>query len=246
MIIKPAKQPIRAVIFFFLISGLAVISGCAGTLDFKIRDLAKTDMDMAANIHLDQAVSLLKTLAEKLYNMNSNALLKTPGATIDSRINHIFQCPPPPFSSKPSAGQDSNSAAEHHIDALEKGFDPQYSGDRVHAIVLGLYTMIHKSYAGKCELYIMDFPDAQNLYNSARNIEIVVWRLSNRKDADGSLLLETNQCGGTVRNLSFERLFGKLISLQDTMARMVASKNGRMLTKTVHQAAGMVFLPINL
>ncbi len=229
-------------------SGLVALSGCAGTSDFRFQDLAKTDMDMVANTHLDQAVSLLKTLAEKLYNMNSNALLKTPGATIDSRIHHIFQCPPPPFSSKPSpsGGQHSNSAAEHHIDALEKGFDPQYSGDRVHAIILGLYTMIHKSYSGRCELYITDFLDAQNLYNSARNIEIVVWRLSNRKNADGSLLLETNQCGPPVQNLSFERLFGKLISLQDTMARMVASKNGRMLTKTVHQAAGMVFLPINL
>ncbi|MCA1795202.1 MAG: hypothetical protein LC660_15275, partial [Desulfobacteraceae bacterium] len=200
-----------------------MVTGCTGTSDFKIQNLAKTDMDMAANIHLDQAVSLLKTLAEKLYNMNSTALLKTPGATIDSRINQIFQCPPPPFSSRPSAGQDSNPAAGHDIDALENAFDPHYSGDRVHAVVLGLYTMIHKSYAGKCELYIMDFLDAQNLYNSARNIEIVVWRLSNRKDADGSLLLASNQCGGPVQNLSFERLFGKLISLQDTMARMVAS-----------------------
>jgi hypothetical protein len=215
-----------------------MISGCTGTSDFKIQDLAKTDMDMVANIHLDQSVSLLKTLAEKLYNMNSDALLQSPGATIDSRINHIFQCPPPPFISNPDA--------RHDIDALEKAFDPQYSGDRVHAVVLGLYSMIHKSYAGKCELYIMDFLDGQNLYNSARNIEIVVWRLSNKKDADGSLLLATNQCGPPVQNLSFERLFGKLISLQDTMARMVASKNGRMVTKTVHQAAGMVLLPVNL
>ncbi len=181
---------------------------------------------------------MLKTLTEKLYNMNSTELLKTPGATIDSRINQIFQCPPPLFSSAPEAAQE--------MDMLLLGFDPAYTGDRVYAVVLGLYTMIHKSYAGKCELYILDFLDAQNLYNSARNIEILVWRLSHRKDADGTLFLATNQCAGPVRNLSFERLFGKLISLQDTMARIVASQTGRMITRTVHQAAGMVFLPIRL
>ncbi len=200
-------------------------------------------MDVVANIHLEQAVSLLKTLTEKLYNMNSKELLKTPGATIDSRIQQIFQCPPPSFS---PARAEENAEDSPEIDAILKGFDPDYAGDRVYAVVLGLYTMIHKSYAGKCELYILDFLDAQNLYNSARNIEVLVWRLSHRKNRDGGLFLATDQCGGPVRNLSFERLFGKLISLQDTMARIVASQSGRMVTKTVQQAAGMVFLPIRL
>lgn len=126
------------------------------------------------------------------------------------------------------------------------GFDPDYTGDRVYVVMLGLYTMIHESYAGNCELFIMDFLNAQDLYNSARNIEILVWRLSNKKDANGNLYLETNQCGGPVQNLSFERLFGKLIALQDTMARLEASRNSRMITRTVHQTASMVFLPVGL
>ncbi|MCF8088986.1 MAG: hypothetical protein K9K21_08020 [Desulfotignum sp.] len=195
---------------------------------------------MVTDIHLNQAVSLLKTLTEKLYHMNSRELLKAPGATIDSRIAQIFKCPPVPFSQ--DTGPDLNQGA----DIILAGFDPDYTGDRVYAIVLGLYTMIHTSYAGNCELFITDFLNSQALYNSARNIEILVWRLSHRRNLDGSLFLETNQCTESVWNLSFERLFGKLISLQDTMARMVASRNGRMITKTVHQAAGMVFLPIGL
>ncbi|MEE4363026.1 MAG: hypothetical protein V2J08_03785 [Desulfotignum sp.] len=221
------------------------MAGCTGSAEFRIQELAKTDMDVVANIHREQAVTLLKNLTEKLYNMNSKELLKTPGATIDSRIQQIFQCPPPCFFPA-SAKEDAPDNAENNqeIDTILTGFDPDYSGDRVYAVVLGLYTMIHKSYAGRCELYILDFLDAQNLYNSARNIEVLVWRLSHRKNRDGRLFLATDQCGGAVRNLSFERLFGKLISLQDTMARMVASRGGRMVTKTMHQAAGMVFLPI--
>ncbi len=213
-----------------------MLSGCTGVSDFRIENLAKTDMDMVADIHLDQTVSLLKTLTEKLYHMNARELSKTPGATIDSRIAQIFHCPPLPVSDLPEKNRWT------HI--LLQGFDPDYSGDRVYAVILGLYTMIHESYSGKCEQYITDFLDAQRLYNSARNIEILVWRLSHRRDRNGALFLETNQCKGPVRNLSFERLFGKLISVQDTLARVVASRSGRMITKTVHQTAGMVFLPI--
>ena len=195
-------------------------------------------MDMVADIHLEQTVSLLKTLTEKLYHMNHRELLKTSGTTIDSRIAQIFDCPPLPFSDTP----------EYTLwpDILLLGFDPEYTGDRVYAVIWGLYTMIHTSYSGKCEQFILDFLDPQDLYNSARNIEILVWRLSHRKDSDGTLFLATNQWTGPVRNLSFERLFGKLIALQDTMARMVATRNNRMITRTVHQTAGMVFLPIGL
>lgn len=231
---------------FFSVLGICLIlslgnSGCAGSSDFRFKSLAKTDMDVVGDAHLNQAVTLLKTLTEKLYHMNSRELLKAPQATIDSRIRQIFQCPPLPFSHPPAV---SEPQVSEWTDMIGLGFDPDYDGDRVYAVMLGLYTMIHESYSGNCELFIVDFLDPQNLYNSARNIEILVWRLSNKKDRDGNLFLETNQCGGPVQNLSFERLFGKLISLQDTMARLEASRNNRMITRTVHQTAGMVFLPI--
>lgn len=195
-------------------------------------------MDVVGDTHLNQAVSLLKTLTEKLYHMNSKFLLTIPGATIEDRISQIFQCPPPPF----PGGRDLSGWA----DMIQLGFDPDYTGDRVFAVVLGLYTMIHESYSGNCELFIVDFLDPQDLYNSARNIEILVWRLSNKRDVYGDLFLETNQCGGPVQNLSFERLFGKLIALQDTMARLEASRNRRIITRTVQQTASMVFLPVGL
>jgi len=221
---------------FLSVLGICLIAsfgsfGCAGSTDFRFQNLAKTDMDVVGDVHRNQAVSLLKTLTEKLYHMNSRELSKTPEATIDSRILQIFQCPPEPA---------------EWSGMIQSGFDPGFKGDRVYAVMQGLYTMIHESYAGNCELFIMDFLDPQSLYNSARNIEILVWRLSNQRDPDGDLFLETNQCGGPIQNLSFERLFGKLISLQDTMARLEASRNGRLITRTVHQTAGMVFLPVGL
>jgi len=168
--------------------------------------------------------------------MNSGELTKIPGATIDSRIARIFQCPPLP------PAPELNTATG--TDAILEGFEPEYEGDRVYAVMYGLFTMLHGAYNGKCDLFIMDFLDAQNLYNSARNIEILVWRLKTRHTPDGNLYLTTNTCEGPVQNLSFERLFGKLISLQDTMALIVAGRRGRLLKEVLH-ITGMAFLPIS-
>lgn len=215
------------------------MGGCTAASDYRIQDLAKTDIDVVADIHLEQATALLKTLTRKLYKMNSKELAKLQGATIDSQIAYIFQCPPAP----PPDVLHSKSGT----DAILLAFDPEFRrGDRVLALMYGLYTMVHQSYGNNCELYMNDFLDPQSLYNSARNIEILVWRLNNRHNANGLPFLATNQVVGPVKNLSFERLFGKLISLQDTMARIVSSQSGRMITEVVHRAAGMAFIPIGL
>ena len=92
---------------------------------------------------------------------------------------------------------------------------------------------------------MLDFLDGQSIYNSARNIEIFVWRLKTRYKSDGKLFLITNTCNGPVENLSFERIFGKLISLQDTMALIVSTRKGRMIKEVLHMA-GMAFLPIRI
>lgn len=194
---------------------MVVAAGCVST-DFKVETLAKSDINLVSDIHIDQTLTLLKSLTRKLYKINARELAKTPEATIDSRIADIFQCPPLP------PAPDLNTATG--TDAILKGLETEFEGDRVYAVMYGLFTMLHGAYNGKCDLFMLDFLDAQNLYNSARNIEILVWRLKTRYGPDGNLYLTTNTCEGPIQNLSFERLFGKLISLQDTMALIVAGR----------------------
>jgi len=217
-------------VFFVLL-----LNGCTPSRDFHIEDLAKTDINLVLDIHIDQVADLLKRLTKKLYRMNPLELAKTPGATINSQMDRIFQCPPVTthgcLKGKQGAG------------AILLGFEPGFEGDRVFTMMYGLYTMLHTSYNKKCDLFLLDFLDAQSLYNSARNIEIFVWRLKTRHLPDGNLFLITNVCGGPVENLSFERIFGKLISLQDTMALIVATRTGRMITEAVY-FTGMAFFPI--
>lgn len=228
------EKPIKWVSLFLALLGIG-LAGCRTSTDFQIENLAKTNINIVSEIHLEQISTLLKTLTRKLYRMNSMELAKTPGATIDSQIARIFHCPPlkiPDFLNNKGG-----------IDAILIGFEPGFEGDRVFAMMYGLYTMIHTSYSKKCDLFLLDFLDSQRLYNSARNIEILVWRLKARHLPNGKLFLVTNVCDGPIENLSFERLFGKLISLQDTMALIVASRTGRMIKEVIH-LAGMAFVPI--
>ena len=220
----------------FTLFCIFLLSGCTASSEFRLKNLAKTNIDIISELHMNQAINLLKTLTEKLYKKNPWELQKVPDQTIDSRMKQIFICP----NEKKYAELDFKKS----IDAILLGFEPEFKGDRVFAVMVGLYTMIHKSYNSKCELFMLDYLNEQNLYNSARNIEILVWRLNTRK-MDDRLIILTNSFEGEIKNLSYERLFGKLISLQDTMAQIVAGRTGRQINQAV-QIVGMAFLPIGL
>jgi len=221
----------------FTLLCIFLLSGCSASSEFRIKDLAKTNIDVISEIHMNQAITLLKTLTVKLYKKNPYELQKVKGQTIHSRLNQIFICP--------VYKKYEELKFKESTDAILLGFDPEFEGDRVFALMVGLYTMIHKSYNSKCELFILDYLDAQNLYNSARNIEICVWRLKTRKKDNGQLFILTNSLKGDVQNLSYERIFGKILSLQDTMALIVSNRSGRII-KEVVQIAGMAFLPIGI
>ena len=69
-------------------------------------------------------------------------------------------------------------------DNFKLSFIEDYPGDRVHAFMSALLTMTMASYDHK-QTFFGDSLDAQKLYNSARNIETAVWKLSNAKTPKG-------------------------------------------------------------
>jgi len=141
---------------------LFLVSGCSTSSEFHIEDLAKTDIDVVSELHMDQVVRLLRDLTTKLYKRNPSELHKFPGITIDSRLDQIFICPP----NKSVKELDYKEST----DAILLGFDAKFEGDRIFALMYGLYTMIHQSYNSKCNLFMLDYLNAPDLYNSARNI----------------------------------------------------------------------------
>lgn len=215
---------------------LWVVAGCARD-DRFVKNLAKTDIDFVADAHQREMNSLMQGLLVKLYKRNPRELQKSPGATIEQRQRQIFATP-----GRLSFAELNNRQG---TEALELAFDPKFAGDRVFAVMTGLAGMIRGSYQWREEQFLLDSLDPQELFNSARNLEILAWRLSNRRDARGELLLLTNSCDGGEENLSFERQFGKMIAVQDMLAFIIAGKVDRGISRVAQGAlSSAVFMPM--
>jgi hypothetical protein len=195
--------------------------------------LAKTDIDTVTDTHYRSAQAHLMTLAVKLYRRNPRYCQAAAG--LDSCVKKI------------SAHRTSDTLAQrcpNGLECMKQALEQDFSGDRIELLVAGMQRMIDASYNFKSSFYITDQLDGQKLYNSARNIEIVVWRMKHHIDKHGKVLILSNGTGRGVENLSFERLFGKLISLQDTMATIVNEQQHRLVKNIIQRLATAVFLPI--
>jgi len=102
--------------------------------------------------------------------------------------------------------------------------------------------MVLASYDDHRSFYLYNMLEAQKLYDSARNIELASWLVRTKYNSEGKLFLLSS--GGSEKiNLSFERLFGKMINAQDMIAQIMADRNHRQI-KNVIQAVATAFIPI--
>lgn len=202
---------------------------------FSIRELAKSDIDNVVEMHQQAVIASLKTLSLKLYRRNPQEWRKSGFANAEEAAEALYK----PLSHWELAAKPDWQASL--LDAWREDF----AGDRVQALMQGLLVMHMAAYNHRTEFYYLSEVDAQKLYNSARNLEAVVWKLSNAKRANGEPFLLTNalDAQGTA-NLSFEREFGKLIGIQDTLARIIEDKTNRTIRFGVVNVATMLFLPI--
>lgn len=218
-------------------NGILRKDGTRAERPMSITAIAKSDVDEATELTQRETIASLRRLSEKLYRRNPAELQKSGAASLEDAVADIF-----------NPVNHWHLSARRNLDwqgSINSAFDAGFTGDRVGALMKGLLTMIMASYDNKVEIYLLDSLDPQKLYNAARNIEIAIWRLSNGKNASGGLLLISNGVGADgVPNLSFEREFGKLIAMQDLIARVIEDKTNRTIRFSVINAASLVFLPI--
>lgn len=217
-------------------TGSGTAPGKAGSSGFDPGQLAKTDIDRVAEAHQREIFASLKLLAEKLYRRNPREWRKSGQASVEAAVARIFE------------GRHEWRFAElegkRGTEAIQLAFREDYAGDRVLAFVAGLGGMIQASFHDKAEFFVLDDLDPQALHNAARNVEIAVWKLSNAHAAGGELLLISNEASGPVRNLSFEREFGKMIGNLDLLSKIVADKTSRTVVKVIQNVATALFLPV--
>jgi len=224
--------PVCALIF------LVILSGCSFK-NFSLMNLAKSEIDVVADYHYMEVESLLKELTAKLYKRNPkylNSKLKSNGQTfaIKDRLENIFGSP---------GKINMHGISEHGIAAIELSLDGEFQGDRVFAFMAGLTEMVRKSYGYRHDFFIHNALKEQDLYLSARNLEIALWRITSFKSESGDPLILTNSRDGETENLSYERLFGKMISLQDMLAKIMSGKNNRIIKTVVKKVATTAFVP---
>jgi len=230
------KFLVRLTLVSIILTVLLVVTGCRNPIDTTaLNSLAKSDVDMMADTSLQEMNRLMEDLLNNLYKRNPRELDKRPGMTIGQRHDQIFD----------SQGRlmFSELHSKQGTDALNLAFSPDYRGDRVFALMVGLVGMVRSAYNWQTEQFMFDSLDEQQLFNCARNIEVLALRLSNERNADGKLLLLSNSQPGEKENLGFERLFGKMIAIQDMMAFTVAGKWDRGVHSMIMKA---VFLPMGM
>ena len=202
---------------------------------FSLKELAKGDIDNVVETHQQEVIASLKTLTLKLYRRNPQEWRKGGFTNAETAVANLYQ----PL---------SNWQLAHKPDwqtSILNAWREDFAGDRVQALMQGLLVMNMAAYNHRTEFYLLSEVDAQKLYNSARNLEAVAWKLSNARHTNGEPFLLSNAIDAQgVVNLSFEREFGKLIGIQDTLARIIEDKNNRAIRFGVVNAATMIFLPI--
>lgn len=234
-------------ILTFLLLLTLLLGGCANqeikrrdggqsAREFSLANLAKSDVDIATELAQREALKSLKLLTEKLYRRNPQEYRNGNHDTVDAAVAHLFaELPKWP---------ESPLVKLNWEEGFRTAFVEGYAGDRVHAFMSALISMVMASYNHKQAFFITDELVAQKLYNSARNVEVAVWKLSNATKADGARILLSNSMDAEAANLSFEREFGKLIATQDLIAVLIEDRSNRAISRVFQGAASFIFLPI--
>ena len=202
-----------------------------------VTQIAKSDIDNVLDIHIKESQDLLRELMIKLYKRNPRELKKSELKLIEEQLVRLFDLE--------HTWNFPELQGKYDVELIKLTFKEEYQGDRVFAFVAGLMSMIMKSYNYQSDFYLFDTVEPQKLYNCARNIEIAVWKLSHNVDSNGEPFLYSNSLPGEdVVNLSYERLFGKLIATQDNITTIMAGKKNRTVKTVIQRMASAVFLPI--
>lgn len=224
---------------------LAGLAACAQTGDaghaiggFDPKQIAKSDIDRVADAHRREVFASVRVLAEKLYRRNPREWKKGGHASVEAALDRLLD---------PRTGWRLTEAeGRSGTDAILLALRADFAGDRVAVFIAGMGAMLNVAFAEKTEFFMLDDIDPQKLYNSARNLEIAAWRLSNARDASGAPLLLSNEMavGSQPANLSFEREFGKMIGNLDILSNLVADKGNRVIARVTQSLATAVFLPV--
>ncbi|WCM88162.1 hypothetical protein [Acidovorax sp. NCPPB 3576] len=228
---------------------LAALSGCASSpaphgevkgASASGSEMGQSDVNRMATLGMRENLDSLYRLMDKLYRRNPAEWRKTSAVGREQAMEQVRAAIEQGGTWAPLQGR-------RDIAAMAAALAPEFAGDRVAAFIYATADMLITAHDGKIEFFLLDSLDAQHLYNAARNVEIAVWMLSQRRTAAGQPLLLADEIGPQGRNLSFEREFGKIIGRLDLLAAVATEKYRRAAITYVQGLVGgsfLQFLPV--
>lgn len=205
--------------------------------DGKPDEFFQTSVDRIATLGMRDNLQSLYLLMNKLYLRNPNQWRQSgyPDAVSASReIRQAIENRQP----LPALGDRRDLAA------LSYSLSPEFRGDRVGAFIYAIGSMLVTAHGGRTQFYISDSIDPQFVSNAARNIEKATWLLSQRQDANGVLLLFSNEISEEGSNLSFAVEFGKIVARLDLLTQMLDERYRRIGVNYAQSLLLMNFLPV--
>ncbi|KIU52397.1 MULTISPECIES: hypothetical protein [Pseudomonas] len=201
------------------------------------QELFQTSVDRMATLSMQDNLQSLYLLMSKLYLRNPNQWRESgflDAASAERQIRQAIE----QRQALPQLGERRDLAA------LSYALSPEFRGDRVGAFIYAIGSMLVTAHGGRTEFFITDTIDPQFVSNAARNIEKATWLLSQRQDANGVLLLFSNEISEAGSNLSFAVEFGKIVARLDLLTQMLDERYRRIGLNYAQSLLLMNFLPV--
>lgn len=205
---------------------LTLMLVCGGCSSSKVKNIAKSDIDIAADTIVRSLDDYIRRLTLELYRTNPAELAET-NIKLEQRLNQIIEYP------VQVAYREIHN--KQQIKAIELALDDSYDGDRVFALMIGISSMIRLSYDNQREFFLFDTIDPQKLYDSSYNLQLLKRKLI------ASKLLRIDADYAAVNNAYV--LIEKIGTTQDLMSRIISDKTSRLINKTLIGTA-TTFIPV--
>ena len=201
------------------------------------QEFLQTSVDRMATLAMRDNLNSLYRLMGKLYLRNPEELRKSGFLNINTAVKQvrlaIEQQQPLPV-----------LGGRKDLAALSYAMSPEFLGDRVGAFIYAIGSMLVTADGDRTEFYMTDTIDPLFINNAARNIEKATWMLSQRQDANGVLLLFSNEISEEGSNLSFAVEFGKIVARLDLLAELLDERYRRIGLNYAQSLLLMNFLPV--
>lgn len=205
--------------------------------DGKPDEFFQTSVDRMATLGMRDNLQSLYLLMSKLYLRNPSQWRQSgyPDAVSAAReVRQAIELRRP----LPALGE------RRDLEALSYSLSPEFRGDRVGAFIYAIGSMLVTAHGGRTEFYMTNSINPQFVSNAARNIEKATWLLSQRQDANGVLLLFSNEISEEASNLSFAVEFGKIVARLDLLTQMLDERYRRVALNYAQSLLLMNFLPV--